>query len=97
MLPIDIERYVGRTFAPNEQAKAMDMLGHAKLADGLAAEPRLLRCALVASNGKLKGLRYQLGGLAYDYRDVILAGEYVRKKGEWVQIRDLSQPFADEA
>ncbi len=47
----------------------------------------------MASDKTLRGLRYQLDGLMIDYRDVILAGEYVSKKGDWVQIWDLSKPF----
>ena len=97
MLPIDIEYYVKRVFVPEEQVEAMELLARAKRHDGLVAEARLLRCALISSNGTLERLRYQLNGVAHDYREIILDGEYTRKKGEWVQIRDLSQPFADDA
>ncbi len=53
----------------------------------------MLRCALAASDNSLKSLEYHVAGLVIDYRDVILAGEYYRKNGEFVQVRDLSKPF----
>lgn len=57
----------------------------------------MLRCALTASDNSLKSLEYHVAGLAIDYRDVILAGEYDRKNGKFVQIRDLSKPFDFDA
>ena len=57
MLPVDIERYVKRIFAPEQQLEAMELLAHAKRHDGLAAEPRLFRCALIASDGTLQHLK----------------------------------------
>ena len=53
----------------------------------------MLRCALISSGKTIKGLRYQIDGRSHFYRDVILDGEYIKKKGEWVQIRDSSKPF----
>lgn len=76
---------------------AIHILENAKIHDGTEAEPRLQRCALVASDKTLQGLRYQIESLAIDYRDVILLAEDVRKKGEWVQIRDLSNPLTIDA
>ncbi len=53
--------------------------------------------ALIAGNGMLPRLTYQHEGLAHDYRNVIVAAECIRKKGECVQIRDLTQPFSEGA
>ncbi len=92
-LPEDIRKYVKNEFASEQIAEAFSLLENAVMHDGSAAEPRLLRCALVASKNNIERLRYQVDGLAYDFRDVILDAEYVRKKGVWVQIRDLSKPF----
>jgi hypothetical protein len=40
-------------------------------------------------------LRIELDHLKTDYRDVILAAEYVPKAGSWVRIRDLDEPISD--
>jgi hypothetical protein len=95
LLP-DIESYVRRVFATGDQLAAIELLEGARSHDGSAANPRLQRCALFASDGTLKRLRYQVNGIAHDYRDVILEAEYVRQKGKWVQVRDLSLPFASD-
>ena len=97
MLPLDIERYVRKAFAPPDQSEALNLVAGAKIHDGLPAEPRLLRCALIAGDGTIPRLKYWLDGLAHDYRDVILEAEYIRKNGQWVQVRDLSQPFSEDA
>ena len=96
-LPPDIEIYVRESFEPTNVDMAIQILENAKIHDGTEAEPRLQRCAVVASDKTLQGLRYQVDSLAIDYRDVILSAEYVRKKGEWVQIRDLSNPLTIDA
>lgn len=96
LLP-DIDIYVREYFEPANVDVAIQILENATIHDGTEASPRLQRCALVASDKTLQGLRYQIEGLAIDYRDVILSAEYVRKKGEWVQILDLSNPFAINA
>jgi hypothetical protein len=92
-LPTDIEMFVKDKFVEHEQLEALSVLENAKTHDGAMAAPRLLRCALVASDRTLKGLRYQVAGLEIDYRDVVLAGEYTRKKGVSSHVWDLSKPF----
>lgn len=92
-LPNDIEMYIRRVFAPDQVEEVLELLDGATIHDGTMAGPRLLRCALVAGNGSLEGLRNQLAGLKCDYRDVIVAAEYVCRNGDLVQVRDLSQPF----
>jgi hypothetical protein len=90
---MDTERYVLKAFAPDNQSRALELLRAARLHDGSTASPRLLRCALLASQGNLETLTSMVEQLLYDYRDVILAGEYVRTKGEWIQVRDLNEPI----
>ncbi|GHU04556.1 hypothetical protein FACS1894158_05110 [Betaproteobacteria bacterium] len=97
MLPDDISKFIEDNFASRERSEALALLANARLHNGLSADVRMLRCALVASKNSLVSLKLQIDGLAHDYRDVILAGEYVRKKGEWVQVRDLSKPFLHNA
>jgi hypothetical protein len=92
-LPEDIVTFVARNFAADDRAEVMTVLGSARLHDGRAADDRMLRCALVAAEKSLAKLKFQVEELACDFRDVILAGEYVKKQGEFVRTRDLSQPF----
>ena len=92
-IPPDIKQYVSLNFDHTEVADAVRLLEGATLHDGHSPDDRMLRCALSASDNSLKSLEYQVAGLAIDYRDVILAGEYVREKGEFIRLRDLSEPF----
>lgn len=92
-LPQDILLFIQENFAVAEHPEILKMLESAKTEDANAATPRLLRCALVASDKTLKGLRRYIDGLAYDYRDVILAAEYAYNKGNPIQLWDLSKPF----
>lgn len=94
LLP-DIERYIERNFAASDRAAVLDLIGNAVLHDGQPPGARLIRCALVISAGDLARLRTELDHLKIDYRDVILAAEYVRKGGDWVRIRDLNEPISD--
>ena len=96
-IPADIERYVHRNFQESDVAGALRILRDASLHDGTSPDPRMLRCALVASRNSLESLENQVAGLAIDYRDVILAGEYTRENGDFVQTRDLSRPFDFES
>lgn len=82
-------------FPQGEQAEILAIIQDPGIPREQASGYRLLRCALFASDRTLKGLRYQLDGLCYDYRDVILEAEYIRKKGKWIRVRDLSKPFHD--
>ncbi|WP_313917692.1 hypothetical protein [Tahibacter sp.] len=96
-LPTDIEIFVKDKFVEHEQLEALSVLENAKTHDGSMATPRLLRCALVASDRTLKGLRYQVAGLEMDYRDVVLAGEYTRNNGVSSHVWDLSKPFENSS
>ena len=97
MLPADIKRYVERAFAAPDHATVLELISHAVIHDGQPAEPRLLRCALMSSGGTVPGLRRQVDRLKYDYRDVIVEGEYVPKAGSLVRVRNLNEPISDES
>ncbi|KFN48750.1 hypothetical protein [Arenimonas composti] len=92
-LPADIERFLARSFPPDELEHAVQLLGHARIHDGTAPNARLLRCAAFASRGKLKNLERLASQLAVDWRDVIMAGEYELQGKETVRVRDLSMPL----
>jgi hypothetical protein len=96
-IPPDIEQYVRRNFQDADTTAALGMLEGAVLHDGRSADFRMLRCALAACDNTRESLEYHVAGLAVDYRDVILAGEYVREKGEYIRLRDLSKPFEYDA
>jgi len=93
MLPPDISEYVARHFASTEHAGVLALLANAKQPGGELADARMLRCALFACTKTLATLQFDLDWLASDSRDVIMSGEFARKDGNWVQVRDLSQPF----
>jgi hypothetical protein len=79
-----------------EREPASALCGSATIHDGTPAGPRLIRCALVASRGSLDRLRVEIEHLKIDYRDVIMAGEYMTKDGEPVRVLDLNEPIEDE-
>ena len=97
MIPTDVEKFVARRFRASDQAQALALLEGAVIHDGSAAGPRLLRCAAVASAGSLEHLRIEVETLKRDFRDVIVAGEYVPKGRELVKVRNLNEPIPDEA
>lgn len=96
MIPVDVESFVVRKFAAQDVPDALQILENAVTHTGAQAEPRLMRCAVFACDKTLRGLKYQVDGLAIDYRDVILAAEYHRKGGKFVQVRDFLLPIADD-
>jgi hypothetical protein len=56
----------------------------------------LIRCALIASAASLTKLRAEIEHLNVDYRDVILAAEYVARDGELVRVRNLNDPIEED-
>ena len=90
-LPEDVQTYLEQTFPPEELGEALLVLGQARIEDGTAPNPQLLRCAAFASGGNLKRLRHLASLLAVDWRDVIMAGEYELRDKVTVRVRDLSQ------
>jgi hypothetical protein len=97
MIPDDVERFIARKFSPADQAEVRRLLDGAVIHDGSAAEPRLLRCAAVASAGSVERLRMEVESLRRDYRDVIVEGEYEPTGAQLVKVRNLNQPIPDEA
>ncbi len=97
MIPADLDRYIARAFTASERPQALALLEAAVMHDGARPEPRLLRCAAVASGGSVERLRYEIESLRHDYRDVIVEGEYVPTPRGLVRVRDLNGPIPDEA
>ena len=89
----DIVRNLNESFSVSDREEAVNLLLAARIEDGSVAGPRLLRCALVASRGSVETLREYVKLRAFDFRDVIMAGEYESIAGELVRVRDLNQPF----
>ena len=94
MIPQDAKDFIASNFAAADQDQAVWALSGARIETGAAASPRLMRCALMASGGSLERLRAQVAQMKVDWRDVIVAGEYVSEGGDLKQVRDLSAPFA---
>ncbi len=92
-LPDDIARRVAECLSEPDRSIALALLSRAVIHDGKLADDRLRRCALVASKGSLEQLRYYVGLLAIDYRDVIVAGEYEVVESKLARVRDLTMPF----
>jgi hypothetical protein len=96
MIPDDVAAYVARRFADSDRRQAIALLESAVMHDGLVPEPRLIRCAAVASGGSLDRLRMEIETLKHDYRDVIVEGEYVPQGRELVRVRNLNEPIPDD-
>ena len=93
-LPDDIRRHLARNFAPEQRDEALRLLGEARIEDGSAASPRLLRCTVLASRGRLAELRGLVAMLALDWRDVVVAGEYECRGKALVPVRDCGQQLS---
>jgi hypothetical protein len=89
--------FIARKFDVADRDLAASILKGAKIHDGSAASPRLIRCAAVASGGSIERLRAQVEELMVDWRDVIVAGEYDSSAGDLSRVRDLNNPIADDA
>jgi hypothetical protein len=96
-LAADIERFIARTFKGADCEAAFSLCQSATIEDGSPAGPRLIRCALIASEGSLEKLRIEIEHLKIDWRDVILAGEYASRDGQFIRQRNLNEPIDDEA
>jgi hypothetical protein len=93
MLPDDIDKYLQKKFPPELHEKVRELLLHSRMLDNKEISPRFLRCVLFNCKNDIASLKEQIKELSYDYRDVILAAEYIREQGEWLQVRDFSKPF----
>jgi hypothetical protein len=92
----DVERFITRRFAPSDREAAVALVTSATIHDGSVAGPRLIRCAVVASGGSMDTLRTYIDLLKIDWRDVIVAGEYVPRDGKLVRVRNLNEPIENE-
>ena len=93
-LPEDLERWIAVHFAAAEVNIARELLASAVDHAGAAPGARLLRCAAVGSRSDLVQLRYLVGLLQIDYRDVIMFGEYDVLDGKLRHVRNLNEPLA---
>lgn len=89
----DIVAYIQSHFPADAQEAATSTLLAACIHTGEFPEVRLLRCAAIASGGDLLRLQYYVGLLAIDWRDVILAGEYVPQGQGLSRVRNLDEPI----
>jgi hypothetical protein len=93
-LPPDLLRWIDAHFSPPEAKTACELLQAAVDHAGAVPEDRLLRCAAVGSRGELEKLRYLIGLLKVDSRDVIVFGEYdVVDDDKLVHVRNLGKPI----
>jgi len=94
-IPDDVVKWIGAHFPQSECRAALEALAAAVDHAGQSPAPRLVRCAAMASRGRLDQLLEYVRLLRIDYRDVIVAGEYEIRGEELVRVRDLNQPIAD--
>lgn len=92
-LPADLERWIAAHFPAADANTARELLATAIDHAGAAPGARLLRCAAVGSRGDLVQLRYLVGLLQIDYRDVIMFGEYEIVDGKLEHVRNLNEPL----
>jgi hypothetical protein len=97
VLPNDVVSFIARKFDVADRRLAGSILEGAKIHDGSAASPRLIRCAAVASAGSIERLRVQVEELMVDWRGVIVSGEYESVVGELTRVRDLNDPIPADA
>ena len=96
-LPTDIEKRI-RSDAKDQADELV------RRVDAFAAKhpdfgERVLRCVVFVAQGKLDQLESAMQLAELDWRDVIVAAEYVpkpgtkRSLGDYVQVRDMNRPF----
>ena len=96
MLSDDVKKFIARRFEISQRREALALLETAIIHDGSAADDRLLRCAVVASDGSIEKLRRQIESLKHDFRDVIVEGEYTPIGRELVRLRNLYEPISND-
>lgn len=96
-LPRDVVQWIEANFPAAGQAEAQARLAGAVDHLGRTPEPRLIRCAVVASRGDLRRLAYYIELLRVDFRDVVVAGEYDVVDGKLVHVRLLDEPMPPTA
>lgn len=75
-LPEDVVRWVDAHFNDSDKPLALTVLQGASVRAGDAPVARLLRCAVISSEGNLWRLEERVQHMRVDWRDVIRAAEY---------------------
>ena len=94
----DLVAWVRAHFPKSDTVTALEILVAAVIHTGEYPDARLLRSAALGSaapgvEGDLDRLRYYVGLLAIDWRDVIVAGEYAAVNHQLVRVRDFTLPI----
>jgi hypothetical protein len=84
----DIVDRIQETFVPADSREAMTLI------TGAGKPGRLARCLVIAAQGSLERLKFYLHLAEQDYRDLIVAGEYLDSD---TRIRDLRVSFLIDA
>lgn len=92
-LPPDVVTYIRARFPTDELDAVTATLMAACIHTGEFPGERLLRCAVIASEGNLLRLQYYVGLMAIDWRDVIVAGEYAVREHGIAHVRNLCEPI----
>jgi aminoglycoside phosphotransferase (APT) family kinase protein len=93
-IPEDVKRYVQTHFSEEDCEEALAILQASRTHGNEFPEPRLLRCMVVASQGRLPTLQQAAQLATIDFRDLIVWGEYEWRGENSVQVRDLAKPIA---
>lgn len=93
MLPVDLVSWIHENFSGHDVAEVETVLLGATLHTGERPSNRQLRAAAIGSQGSLENLKYLVGLLRVDWRDVIVAGEYVIRRNQLVRVRNLDLPI----
>lgn len=72
----DVERIVGRDFAPEQFAPVMDILNEYGSKNWHCECPRVQLAVLKLASGKIEDLRRYIEAAKSDYRDVLASAEY---------------------
>jgi len=102
-LPEDVVVWVNAHFNDDDKPRALAVLRTAAIHTGEPAGPRLLRCAVVSSQGVLRRLEDCVQQSRVDWSDLIMAAEY-RLNGRnfdgsssYERVYDLNRPIEDAA
>lgn len=91
-IPEDISAKIRRDFTATDAAVVEQRLSALWRDEPSLFGERILRCIVLASQGRLSGLEHSITMARTDYRDLIVTAEYDR---DWKQIRDLNRSFGN--
>ena len=100
-LPEDVVKWVAAHFSDTDKFRALAVLRAASIHSGEVADPRLLRCAAISSQGSLRRLEGIVQQLRKDWRDVIMGAEYklngpnLDGSGKYERIYDFNRPIEE--